>query len=664
MQPHQKWKERTMEKSLRLVIAGALMVAALFAASGRPALADYDDRGGPAIGLGIARVTYLDGDVLFNSPDTDEWAAVTPGFTLENGDRVWAGEDSKAEVKFRGGGIAWLNYESGIDIIRLSQDPDGDVYQVGLSAGEATFSVRNFRVLKSVFQVDTLAASIRAYGSALFRVTNTSDGSTQVGVTRGSVEVESQDGVTTVRKGDLLEVASDGYAFVSDLPERDPWDNWVASRMDRYIRPARSARYLPPDMGDYAYEFDQGGRWTSYGSYGNVWLPASVGADWSPYSNGRWVFAGGDYVWLGYDPWYAPFHYGRWYWDVSIGWFWIPPVTGQAYWSPGYVGWCYGPTSVYWVPLGPGETYYGRGYYGPQSVNIINVQVVNVKNVYVNSRARNGVVVVRTDDFRRGRGYAKERIRIREDENPFVHRGRMRDVRLTGGAPVREIKPTKEMRLPRPDVRPSSKALPPTRVEQESPVLRKRGLAREQGASAFKPGAKAQRKEERIERRELKKEERFQRQEQKREEGIQQKEQKKQEKEQRKDERIQQREQRREEGVQQKEQKKEERLQQREQRRDEGVQQKEQKKEEGVQQQDQKKEERIQQKEQRQDERQQLREQKERRPGFRRAPSGAQPEKGVTPETEKKVKEKKQKEDKQKEEAPQEGGEGLRPMGR
>src|SRR5512135_2249115 len=171
-----------MQRRLRFVILGALlMVAALVAVPWRPALADYDEAG-PAVGLGIARVSYLEGDVLFNSPDTDEWGAVTPNFTLQDGDKLWAGDGSKAEVKMRGGGIAWLNYESGLDITRLQQGPDGDVYQVGLTAGEATFMVRNFRVLNSVFQVDTPAASIRAYGRALFRVSNTSDGATQVGV--------------------------------------------------------------------------------------------------------------------------------------------------------------------------------------------------------------------------------------------------------------------------------------------------------------------------------------------------------------------------------------------------------------------------------------------------------------------------------------------------
>ncbi len=54
--------------------------------------------------LGMARITYISRDALFNSPDTDEWAALSPNFTLRAGDRLWAGEDSKMEVTFADGG--------------------------------------------------------------------------------------------------------------------------------------------------------------------------------------------------------------------------------------------------------------------------------------------------------------------------------------------------------------------------------------------------------------------------------------------------------------------------------------------------------------------------------------------------------------------------------
>ena len=118
-----------------------------------------------------------------------------------------------------------------------------------------------------------------------------------------------------------------------------------------------STRYLPRELDTYASDFDDNGRWVNAPGYGYVWTPTvSVSVGWSPYSNGRWCWVGGDYVWIGYEPWgWAPYHYGRWSYVASIGWFWVPPARGAAYWGPGYVGWVSTPTYVAWVPLAPGE---------------------------------------------------------------------------------------------------------------------------------------------------------------------------------------------------------------------------------------------------------------------------------------------------------------------
>jgi hypothetical protein len=432
-------------------------------------------------GIGLAYISYLTGDVLFSTADSDEWGAAAPNYALMEGDRLWAGEDSKLEVRFESGETAWLNYQSELDFLKLEKDDDGTAYQMALPAGEASFDVKNFEALKSVFQVDTPNTSVRAYGRARFRVTSLADGTTQAGVTDGSVEVESEEGVANVYSGEMLEVYPDGRSRIMGLPRADSWDDWVASRLDRRSKAARSARYLPRDMYGYADEFDEGGRWESYPEYGYVWVPA-VAAGWSPYSNGRWVYYGFDYVWLPYDPWYAPFHYGRWNWTVSFGWCWVPPAPGAFYWSPGYVGWTWGPDYVYWVPLAPSEVYYGYGYYGPTSVNIYTTTVIVNKNVYINTRAANGVVAMHRHDFSEGRMRRAEvkRERIRE-----AFSGRER---VAGGSPAREFKHAREARLPRPDVRVSERQLPPRQITERRGEVRDRRVVRGEVKSAFDPG--------------------------------------------------------------------------------------------------------------------------------------------------------------------------------
>ncbi len=435
-------------------------------------------------GLGLARVSHVEGDTSFSGPGSDDWAALSPNFTLQDGDRLWAGENSKLEVLFDGGGKAWLNYQSELDITKLRRDREGVVYQLALVSGEGSFYVKDFKDPDSVFQVDASNVSVMAYGKAYFRMSALTDGTTQIGVRNGSVEVESSDGSRdTLGKGEMLEVSPAGRpSQVMPLAAKDAWDGWVSSRINFYKRASGSSRYLPQDIRDYSYEFDQGGRWVDYPAYGWVWVPVVV-AGWTPYSNGRWVFIGDDFVWLPYDPWYAPFHYGRWTFVVSVGWCWVPPLPGVAIWSPGYVGWAWGPDAVLWVPLAPGEVYYGWGNYGPHTVNVYQTGVVNVTNVYVNSRVTNAVVAVNRNNFVMGK---TTRLTVQRSSNPFITKGAL-GARVMGAPPIKELRPVRETRVPRPDVRLSGKARPPRLLQEKRSFIKERGAARGGNSSAFRP---------------------------------------------------------------------------------------------------------------------------------------------------------------------------------
>ncbi len=142
---------------------------------------------------------------------------------------------------------------------------------------------------------------------------------------------------------------------------------------------------------------------------------------------------------------------------------------------------------VSWVPLAPGEIYYGYGYYGPHSVNLNVTRVTVIKNVYINSRVNNAVVVVNRNNFLRGH---TTRMAISGRQNPFLHPGAM-GARVMPGTPARHIKPIRATMDPRPGVKP--KHLPPARIQKVIPELKKRAIARSKGASAFKPGRKPQR---------------------------------------------------------------------------------------------------------------------------------------------------------------------------
>jgi hypothetical protein len=94
------------------------------------------------------------------------------------------------------------------------------------------------------------------------------------------------------------------------------------------------------------------GDWVKDARYGYIWLPA-VRGDFHPYgTDGHWVMTEYGNTWVSYYDWgWAPFHYGRWYFDDYFqSWAWIPGYE----WGPAWVNWRSGGGHYGWAPLGPG----------------------------------------------------------------------------------------------------------------------------------------------------------------------------------------------------------------------------------------------------------------------------------------------------------------------
>jgi hypothetical protein len=92
------------------------------------------------------------------------------------------------------------------------------------------------------------------------------------------------------------------------------------------------------------------GDWIMDNQYGYLWVP-NVGRNFHPYgNNGYWTMTNYGNTWVSlYDWGWAPFHYGRWFWDDYLGWAWIPGYE----WSPAWVTWRSGSGYFGWAPLGP-----------------------------------------------------------------------------------------------------------------------------------------------------------------------------------------------------------------------------------------------------------------------------------------------------------------------
>lgn len=350
--------------------------------------------------LGYIRISFLEGDVQIKTQETEEWGLASLNGPLAEGDQLWVPQGGRAELQLNSGTHLRLDQNTALQILSMDKASS----QFYLSQGNVYVYYDAPR--GNVLQMDTPDISTRAFSRAIFRM-DMSDQYTDVSVYKGYVETENKLGNTRINADQTLSLGQDMNAELAPMGQPDEWEIWNKQRNARaFTGRGRTSRYLPPELRVYSYDLESNGRWVQIPEYGYVWTPtvvASIG--WTPYRSGRWVWRGGEYIWMASEPWgWAPYHYGRWSFFARIGWCWVPPVRGEVYWGPGYVGWVRTADYVAWVPLAPGEIYYGHGYYGKHSVNITNINInqINITNVYKNVHVTNGVTIVKHDTFNTG----------------------------------------------------------------------------------------------------------------------------------------------------------------------------------------------------------------------------------------------------------------------
>ncbi|MDD3643220.1 MAG: hypothetical protein PHQ19_07160, partial [Candidatus Krumholzibacteria bacterium] len=126
------------------------------------------------------------------------------------------------------------------------------------------------------------------------------------------------------------------------------------------------------------------GDWVRIQPYGVVWCPY-VDEGWAPFYDGRWVWTTGGWAWYSYEPFGdIVYHYGYWYFDRSIGWFWVPGYE----WSPARVQWYTYGTYCGWAPMPPPNRYWPN----PWDYDDINIWVVvHINNFCDDHIGRNGI---------------------------------------------------------------------------------------------------------------------------------------------------------------------------------------------------------------------------------------------------------------------------------
>jgi hypothetical protein len=382
---------------------------------------------------GVARASYIHGDVSSQRGDNSEMVPVTINTPLEAGDRVSTAHDARAEFELDYGDQLRLSGDATAKIANLS----GQNIQIQLGQGLATYSV--LPGSEAQVEIDTPNAALHPDGQGDYRVLVNSDAETEIIVRTGAADVSTPQGSTHVNAGQMITIAgTDSPQYrIDNAPGRDDWDTWNADR-DRRVQTAQSFKNTDPYYTG-SEDLDTYGTWSEVPDYGNVWFP-NYGADWAPYRDGSWVYEPYyGWTWVSYEPWgWAPYHYGRW--SLYGGrWGWWPGAAYVGYrpiWGPAYVsffGWGGGGFSfgfgfggwghVGWLPVGPGDWYhpwYGRfggrfnaiGFrdyntfhegFGPLHTGFRGAQYSNIHQALANDRMRSGISSMNGGDFGHGR---------------------------------------------------------------------------------------------------------------------------------------------------------------------------------------------------------------------------------------------------------------------
>jgi len=409
-----------------------------------------------AAAIGPARVSYVDGDIMFRTPDDDEWLPATVNTPLDEGDAVWCPDDSRAEIQLPDGSVVRLDGGSQLDLIA---NEDGFTH-LHLASGHLYLRTTQTTRDNSL-QIDADDTTVLPSARTRLRIDMLPNSLEDVAITKGSAYVEGNGNRTRVRGGEHILLEED-HSEVLPLNPADSWEVWNVDRDREQSRFAKADSYLPDELRGHTAELEANGTWETVPEYGTVWRPTVLAsADWAPYRDGRWIWRGDDYVWLSFESWgWVPYHFGRWAFVSRVGWCWVPPVRGDVYWGPGYVGWYRTGSHVGWTPLAPGEVFYGRRNYGRHSVNITSVNINTTNVVYRNRTNRGGLTILPQNDFLRGRSVIQQPSR-----NASV------SVSVSVGSP--RIAPLRETRMP--IVRQTPPRVAPPRIEhRDSRVLRDR----------------------------------------------------------------------------------------------------------------------------------------------------------------------------------------------
>ncbi len=185
----------------------------------------------------VARLSYIHGNLSFEPGGTDDWVTATLNRPVTTGDKIWADNDSRAELHI-GSASLRLSSNTGFSFLNLSDNAT----QIRLTQG--TLRIRIQRLDENeTFEVDTPNLAFSALRPRIYRISvNEGGDATIVKVREGQGEVTGGGSAYNIRAHEvgnfrgIEQISADLQSFGNDDDDFDRWNR---------LGPLSSFRILP-----------------------------------------------------------------------------------------------------------------------------------------------------------------------------------------------------------------------------------------------------------------------------------------------------------------------------------------------------------------------------------------------------------------------------------
>jgi len=302
----------------------------------------------------IVRLSEVQGTVQIDRTAGDGFDKAFLNLPVIEGCKLKTGKDGRAEVEFEDGSTLRLAPNSEVNFTRLALGDAGQkLTAVRLVSGTVYANLHPKKgdgdeKTGDQFLLSFAHDSLTLSEAAHFRL-QLADAAATLAVFKGKVNATSP--------SEQIEVAEKHSATIDlakdNLPSDDPakknsfviaknyeqepsdtWDRQQTNYHDRYASAGGSSISSPYGYG--MSDLNYYGSFMTVPSYGNVWQPYFIGANWSPFQDGGWAFyPGAGYMWVSGYPWgWMPYNYGNWAFVPGFGWVWQPGSWNSWYGVP------------------------------------------------------------------------------------------------------------------------------------------------------------------------------------------------------------------------------------------------------------------------------------------------------------------------------------------